>query len=87
MTADGQPAMYRSRDAGDTWERLTVGLPSNSWTTVLRQAMAVDPLDTAGVYAGTTGGAIFYSSDEGDTWQSMDCQLPRIQGLGAVVLD
>lgn len=87
MTANGQPAVYRSADAGDTWERLTTGLPSNRWTTVLRQAMAVDSLDSAGVYVGTTGGDIYNSVDVGDTWQSMDCRLPRIHSLNAVVLD
>ena len=35
---------------------------------VLRDAMAVDSLDSCGVYFGTTGGQVYASADAGDTW-------------------
>ncbi len=36
---------------------------------VLRDAMAVDSLDSCGIYFGTTGGQVYASSDAGDTWE------------------
>lgn len=87
MSLEGEPAVYRSTDAGDTWERCADGLPTASWVTVLRQAMATDSLDPAGVYVGTTGGRIFHSADAGDSWSTIDCHLPRINSLTATVVD
>lgn len=83
----GRPAVYRSTDAGETWTARTYGLPDDAWVTVLRHAMTVDDLEPAGVYVGTTGGSIFHSADAGDTWATVDCHLPRINGLTAVVAD
>ena len=87
MSLDGQPAVYRTTDGGDSWTGHTEGFPEDSWLTVLRQAMTVDDLDPAGVYVGTTGGRIFSSRDEGETWAAIDCHLPRIFSLRAVVVD
>lgn len=84
---DGEPAVYRSTDAGDSWERLADGLPTEAWVTVLRHAMAVDDRDPAGVYVGTTGGTIHASRDGGDTWDALDVSLPRINSLTATVVD
>ena len=85
LAIDGQPAVYRSTDAGDSWERCASGLPADSWVTVLRHAMAADPLDPAGLYVGTTGGRVFHSADAGDSWAAIDCHLPRVNGVTAVV--
>lgn len=87
MAIDGRPAVYRSSDAGTSWERIVTGLPGRAWVTVLRQAMAVDTLDPAGVYVGTTGGDVYASNDAGDSWTPIDCRLPRIFSLNAVVLE
>ena len=44
---DGQLRVYRSRSGGNDWEPLTNGLPqSNCYVNVLRDAMAVDSLDS-----------------------------------------
>ena len=37
-----------------------------AYETVLRDALAVDPLDRVGVYFGTRSGKLFGSPDEGD---------------------
>ncbi|MEM7584086.1 MAG: exo-alpha-sialidase [Acidobacteriota bacterium] len=87
MAIDGQLAVYRSRDAGDSWHACTQGLPGNCYQGVLRNAMAVDPLDPCGVYFGTTGGQVFWSADEGDSWQAVPCQLPRIASITAVTVE
>ena len=65
---DGKLRVYRSRTGGDEWEPLTSGLPQqHCYVNVLRDAMAVDSLDTCGVYFGTTGGQVYASPDAGDS--------------------
>jgi len=76
---DGQLRVYRSRSGGNEWEPLTTGLPqSNCYVNVLRDAMAVDTLDSCGVYFGTTGGQVYASSDAGDNWEAIVHDLPAV---------
>ena len=66
LSARRQAAVYRSRSGGNEWEPLTKGLPqANCYVNVLRDAMAVDQLDSCGVYFGTTGGQVYLSPDGG----------------------
>lgn len=76
---DGKLQVWRSRSGGNEWEALTKGLPqSNCYVNVLRDAMAVDTLDTCGVYFGTTGGQVYASADAGDTWSAIVRDLPAV---------
>jgi BNR/Asp-box repeat len=76
---DGQLRVWRSRTGGNDWEPLTNGLPqSNCYVNVLRDAMAVDTLDTCGIYFGTTGGQVYGSADAGDTWDAIVRDLPPV---------
>ena len=76
---DGRLRVYRSRTGGDEWEALTNGLPqSNCYVNVLRDAMAVDSLDSCGVYFGTTGGQVYCSADAGNTWNPIVRDLPAV---------
>jgi photosystem II stability/assembly factor-like uncharacterized protein len=76
---DGKLRVYRSRSGGDEWEPLTKGLPqSDCYVNVLRDAMAVDSLDSCGVYFGTTGGQVYASADAGDSWQAIVRDLPAV---------
>jgi photosystem II stability/assembly factor-like uncharacterized protein len=76
---DGKLQVYRSRSGGNEWEALTKGLPQeNCYVNVLRDAMAVDSLDTCGVYFGTTGGQVYASTDAGDSWQAIVRDLPAV---------
>ncbi|HYM49218.1 MAG TPA: hypothetical protein VET65_01480 [Candidatus Limnocylindrales bacterium] len=78
-TPDGKLRVYRSRTGGNTWEALTRGLPqSNVYVNVLRDAMAVDALESAGVYFGTTGGQVYASIDAGDSWTPIVRDLPAV---------
>ena len=81
---DGKPAVYRTRDAGESWDRLDSGLPQEqAWWTVKRQAMTADRCDPAGVYFGTTSGELWMSSDEGKRWSCMARHLPEIYAVEA----
>lgn len=76
---DGKLRVYRSRTGGNEWEALTNGLPqSNCYVNVLRDAMAVDTLDSCGIYFGTTGGQVYVSADAGDTWMPIVRDLPAV---------
>ncbi|MBC5810164.1 MAG: exo-alpha-sialidase [Candidatus Eremiobacteraeota bacterium] len=76
---DGKLRVYRSRTGGNEWEALTKGLPQRAcYINVLRDAMAVDALDSCGVYFGTTGGQVYASSDAGDSWAPIVRDLPAV---------
>jgi hypothetical protein len=76
---EGKLRVYRSRTGGNEWEALTNGLPqANCYVNVLRDAMAVDRLDSCGIYFGTTGGQVYASADGGDTWTAIVRDLPAV---------
>ncbi len=76
---DGRLRVYRSRTGGNEWEPLTTGLPQeHCYVNVLRDAMAVDSLDSCGIYVGTTGGQVYASADSGDTWSPIVRDLPPV---------
>jgi photosystem II stability/assembly factor-like uncharacterized protein len=82
----GQPAVYGTRDAGETWQRLDAGLPqSQAWWTVKRQAMAADAGDPVGLYFGTTSGELWASGDEGRSWRPIAQHLPEIYAVETAV--
>jgi serine/threonine protein kinase len=77
---DGRLRVYRTRNAGASWEPLLRGLPQKrAYETVLRDAMTADSSDPVGIYFGTRSGQLFGSRDEGRTWQKV------LEGLPAVV--
>ena len=85
---DGKAAVWRTRDGGDTWEALREGLPQkNVFFGVLRQAMATDPLEPAGVYFGTNSGSLYASADEGDSWRCIAQHLPLISSVETLVVE
>jgi len=76
---EGKLRVYRSKSGGNEWEALTNGLPQNDcYVNVLRDAMAVDSLDSCGVYFGTTGGQVYASSNAGDSWAPIVRDLPAV---------
>ena len=83
----GKPAVYRSRNAGKSWERQAAGLPArDAWLTIKRQAFAADGADPLGLYFGTTGGEIWMSTDEGKRWRCLARHLPEIYSVQAASL-
>ena len=84
---DGKLRVYRSRSGGNEWEALEKGLPEkNCYVNVLRDAMAVDSLDSCGVYFGTTGGQVYVSADSGDSWNAIVRDLPAVLSVEVQVL-
>ena len=84
---EGKLRVYRSRSGGNEWEALTNGLPQKDcYVNVLRDAMAVDSLDSCGVYFGTTGGQVYASADAGDHWEPIVRDLPAVLSVEAQTL-
>jgi hypothetical protein len=86
LSVDGQFAIWRSNDSGDSWNRITTGLPERAHLVVLREALAVDNLLDAGIYVGTSTGQIFYSRDNGDSWGLLADFLPPVLSVEAAVI-
>jgi len=86
-TPEGKLRVYRTRDAGASWEPMTNGLPQHdAFETVLRDAMATDKLDPAGVYFGTRNGKLFGSADGGESWSALADGLPAIVAVKTAVV-
>ena len=59
---EGAAKVWRTRDAGESWQPLGNGLPQrDAYFSVLRDAFTSDSLDPAGLYFGTRGGQVFVS--------------------------
>ena len=78
-TPEGHMRVYRTRNAGGTWEPLSRGLPQrNSYETVLRDGMVADSFDPVGIYFGTRSGRLYGSRDNGKSWDLIAEGLPPI---------
>jgi hypothetical protein len=85
---DGATKVWRTRDAGASWEPLGNGLPQrDAYFSVLRDAFTADNLDPAGLYFGTRGGQLFASADEGESWRSIADWLPAVLCVTAATID
>jgi photosystem II stability/assembly factor-like uncharacterized protein len=80
---DGKPLVWRSRDAGGTWEGLGKGLPGEFYAAVMRDAMCADSHDPAGLYFGGRNGSVWGSADAGDSWHSIAANLPDVMSVRA----
>jgi photosystem II stability/assembly factor-like uncharacterized protein len=85
---EGQAAVWRTRDAGESWQRLDRGLPRpDAYVGVLREAMAIDSYDIPGLYFGTSTGQLFASADEGESWSEIASYLPPISSVEVAQID
>jgi molybdopterin converting factor small subunit len=86
-TPDAKLRVHRTRDGGKKWHALKKGLPQeHALETVLRDSMAGDALDPAGVYFGTRRGEVWASSDEGDSWKKIAEGLPPVTCVKVALL-
>ncbi len=80
----GRPAVYATRDGGETWRRRDAGFPTEqAWWTVKRQCMCADEGEPVGLYFGTTNGEVWASADEGNSFTCLFRHLPQIHALTA----
>ena len=87
VSPGGLPAVYRTTDAGASWERQDKGFPAaQGWFTVKRQAFCADTAQPVGLYLGTTGGELWMSDDEGGSWRQIAAHLPEIYSVVAAPL-
>jgi hypothetical protein len=86
-TPEGRLRVYRTRSGGEQWEAMTRGLPQEgAYETVLRDGLAVDSLDPAGVYFGTRSGKVFGSANEGEEWSMLVDGLPPVVSVKAALV-
>ena len=84
---EGRAAVWRTRDAGSTWQRLDRGLPQDdAHVGVLREGLTIDSADVPGLYFGTSTGQVFASVDEGDSWTEIANYLPAISSVEVATL-
>jgi hypothetical protein len=86
-TPEGKLRLYRTRNAGESWEALENGLPQeNALETVLRDGLSADGLRPTGIYFGTRSGKLFGSTDSGDSWNAIFESLPPVVCVKAAVV-
>ena len=70
---DFRPYIYKTADYGQTWQKITGGLPEDDYVKVVRQ----DPRNPDLLYAGLEHG-IYASWDGGENWHSIRNNLPPV---------
>jgi photosystem II stability/assembly factor-like uncharacterized protein len=68
---DYEPYIYRTRDGGKTWQKITKGLPAGVYVQTVKE----DPVQRGLLFAGTEL-AVYVSFNGGDDWQSLQLNLP-----------
>lgn len=79
---DVRPYIYRTRNAGRTWERITNGIPDGTTINVVRE----DPLRRGLLFAGSEQ-TVFVSIDDGDSWQPLTLNLPATSIRDLIIKD
>lgn len=72
-SAQGPMGVFRSGDAGETWQQKSVLLTAQGVKSLVGAKVYkifTDPGDPKALYMGTRGQGLFYSYDNGDTWQA-----------------
>lgn len=86
-TPEAKLRVYRTRDAGASWQALSEGLPQeNAFETVLRDGMSGDRRLPMGLYFGTRSGKLYGSSDGGESWRSIMEGLPPVVCVKAAAI-
>jgi photosystem II stability/assembly factor-like uncharacterized protein len=71
VPAEFHPYIFRTRDAGKSWQKIVNGLPDNAIARCVRE----DPQRKGLIYGGTETG-VYVSFDGGDNWQTLQLNLP-----------
>ncbi len=70
---DNEPYIYRTRDDGKSWQKITNGLPKG----IYLQTVKEDTERKGLLFAGTELG-VFVSFNDGDFWQPLQLNLPPV---------
>ncbi|MTI39279.1 WD40/YVTN/BNR-like repeat-containing protein, partial [Fulvivirga lutimaris] len=70
---DYSPYLYKTKDYGKTWTKITSEIPSEHFTRVVR----ADPKRKGLLYAGTENG-MYISFDDGTSWKPFQLNLPTV---------
>ena len=79
---DMRPHIYRTHDGGESWERITNGIPDGTFTNAVRE----DPVRRGLLFAGAEQ-AVYVSFDDGDHWQSLRLNMPATAIRDLVIKD
>ncbi len=79
---DYRPYLFKTHNYGKIWTQITMGIPENIFTRVVRE----DPVRQGLLYAGTETG-VHVSFDEGERWQSLRLNLPVVAIHDLVIKD
>jgi len=73
------PAVYRSNDAGKSWERRPMEIAKDCPNVGIPRAtgISVDPTDSRSVWVGFEVDGVRHSSDGGETWTKVNGQIPN----------
>ena len=85
-TGDYQPYLFRTRDFGKTWTKITADLPLNQVSGSFSRVVRSDTKKAGLLFAGTESG-MFVSFDDGDHWQSLMQNLPTTSYRDIVIKD
>lgn len=85
MNGDAGNGLFKSLDAGTTWEPVGSGLPLGWPGLATTFALAVDPDHPEVVYAGLPWLGVWRSSDGGASFSAMSCGLPTGQ-VGSILV-
>lgn len=68
---DKRPGLYKTNDYGESWRRISNGIPNGAFTRVVRE----DSKQKGLLFAGTEAG-MFVSQNDGQEWQPFQLNLP-----------
>lgn len=87
----GAQSLYRSRDRGDTWEKLSADMSYNDKAKIgdvphqLVITISESPKKKGLIYTGTDDGRLWASVDDGKEFRELTANLPKKQWIAKVV--
>src|SRR4029077_665919 len=75
-TGDYKPYFYRTHDYGQTWTKITSGLPTDQPSGSFARVIRADSKKAGLLFAGTES-SVYVSFNDGDSWQSLTLNAPN----------
>ena len=82
QSGDFRPHIYRTRDLGESWERIGGGIPESPFSFV--HVVREDP-ERAGLLFAGTDNKVWASLDDGESWFSLQLDMPPAPIYGIVI--